>query len=188
MLTDKQKYNILRGYLGRFFVPGEVQEIPALRQNLNADIVSKRDVLFRGDREQFNSAVCFYLLCGGRKAWREVSGGELVDIYFKRDLGDESISDSIYTYTDPYLILTLGMNEASNEFFWNILNQFLAFRQIEGLRTCIYNFSRSFNVEFAKKVVKSTFSLFTVVELDTVSQKAESNQKRKVEVAGGLVL
>jgi len=188
MLTDKQKYNILKGYLGRFFVLGEVREISAIRQNLSADVVAKRDVLFRGDRDQFNSAMCYYLLCGGRKQWREVSACELADVFFRRDMDEGAAQESIFSYSDPYLILTLGIGEANNGFFWNILNQFLAWRQVEGLRTCVYNFSRSFQAELEKKLTKSTYAKFLVLELDSAGLEAEGKKKSPALVSGGLVV
>lgn len=153
-----RKRDILRGYLRQFYV-GVDSNIVEEYDKLGIDVRKNYTVV--GDYKNFKKFCAYYLLKDGRKDWELMNAYTLIEIY----LGKYEDIKSIFEINVPYLILTFGIDEMENKRQWDIINQYLSWRYLQGYFTVFFLFSNNSYKEYKSKFSEEMRSVYKVVEL-----------------------
>ncbi|HEC65958.1 MAG TPA: hypothetical protein ENI23_11755 [bacterium] len=153
------KRKTLKGYLKSFYVPVD-KKLIILLDNENLDPL-KCDYFIFGSRKYFRPLIAYYLVENGRKDWITFNAYELIEIY----LGKCEEYNSIFDLNASYAIITYGNEEFENKRQWDVINQYIAWRQLDKKRTIIYGFNRRVLSEFKEKMPIDLRQGFKVINL-----------------------
>lgn len=159
--SDKKR-EILRGYLREYYVHVD----PRLVKKLQKVPIQSHpyDYFVYGKRIHFKPFVAFYLLAGGRKDWKVINAYELIEIY----LGHIEDVATIFQLNTPYVIMTYGNEEFENKRQWDIINQFVAWRQLQRFRTVIFAFNTKAISDYRSKMSAELRTQFKEVDLTSI--------------------
>lgn len=157
-IKDQTK-KILKGYLRDFYVPVD----PRFTKFVDKQKIDpgKCDYFVWGPRKLFRPFIAYYLVKNGRKDWITFNAYELIEIY----LGKYEEYNSIFDLNAPFAIMTYGNEEFENKRQWDVINQYVAWRQLEKKRTLIFGFDNKAYNEYGQKMSLELRQGFKVISL-----------------------
>lgn len=131
-IGDKKIVDLLKFYLGRFFV-----KIPApLLGRLKSEVTDYGSVVATGDMSFLKCVGSYMLLTFGRKGHREMSTYDLIEVYLGRVEGEEEGS-RFYDVETELLILTHLRATMENRQLENLVIHTMGQRALAGKHTLL---------------------------------------------------